>query len=176
MEKTESLLKQLPEAAKDVKLGLKSVLTEEGSPGLTQEHIWGAALSAAITLRHPELEQAIRADSEETLGEAGVKAAETAAALMGITNIYYHTVFHLMKDDTTRTMPAGIRMNASKSHGHDAVSYELFCFASSVIGQCGSCVNAHDKQLKDAGVSREGIQSTVRLVAYLNSAAIMLKA
>ena len=175
MENVQNLLSNLPDTAKDVRLGLKSALAEEGSQGLTQPQIWGAALSAAITLRHPALEHAIRQDGEESLGEAGVKAAETAAALMGITNIYYHTVFHLMKDDTTRTMPAGIRMNASKSHGYDAVSYELFCFAASVIGQCGSCVNAHDKQLKDAGITREGIQSTVRLAGYLNGAAMMLK-
>lgn len=175
MEHTETLLKQLPDAAKDVKLGLKSALTEEGSQGLTNAQIWGSALSVAIALRHPELEAAIRHDGAEHLGEDGIKAAETAAAIMGMTNIYYHTVFHLMKDDTYRTMPAGIRMNASKSHGYDDVSYELFAFASSVIGQCGSCVNAHEKQLKNAGISSQGIQSAVRLASYLNSAAIMLK-
>lgn len=176
MENVEVLLKNLPDAAKDVRLGLKSALTPEGSPGLTTEQVWGAALSVATTLRHPQLIDAIQADGQEYLGESGIKAAQTAAAIMGMTNIYYHTVFHLMKDDTYRTMPAGIRMNGAKSHGYDDVSYELFAFASSVIGQCGNCVNAHDKQLKDGGISREGIQSTVRLASTLNSAAIMLRA
>lgn len=174
MQNVETLIKDLPEAAKDVKLGLKSALTEEGSQGLTAPQIWGTALSVAITLRNTALKEAILADGTEHLGEEGVKAAETAAAIMGMTNIYYHTMFHLMKDDTYRTMPAGIRMNASKSHGYDDVSYELFAFGASVIGQCGNCVNAHEKQLKNAGVSSQGIQSAVRIASYLNSAAIML--
>ena len=175
MENTQNLIQNLPEAAKDAKLGLKSVLTEEGSQGLTLPQIWGAALSVAITLRQPELEKAIREDGAEHLGENGVAAAETAAAIMGMTNIYYHTIYHLMKDETYRTMPAGIRMNASKSHGYDHVSYELFAFAASVIGQCGNCINAHEKQLKSEGISSQGIQSAVRIASYINSAAIMLK-
>ena len=175
MENTQNLIQNLPDAAKDVKLGLKSALSEEGSQGLTTPQIWGTALSVAITLRHQTLEEAIRADAAVHLDESGVTAAETAAAIMGMTNIYYHTIYHLIKDDTYRTMPAGIRMNASKSHGYDPVSYELFAFAASVIGQCGNCINAHEKQLRSEGVSSQGIQSAVRVASYLNAAAIMLK-
>ena len=174
MENTNTLIANLPDAAKDVRLGLQSVLTPEGSQGLDAVQIWGTAVAVAITLRNPQLTAAIKADAAEHLDDAALKAAETAAAIMGMTNIYYHTTYHLMKDDTYRTMPAGIRMNASRSHGHDAVNYELFALGASVIGQCGNCINAHDKQVKDHGISREGVQSVVRIASYLNSAAIML--
>lgn len=176
MEYTNNIISKLPDSAKDVRLGLQGVFTPEGSQGLDNTQIWGTALACAITLRQPQLLKAIKADAAEHLDEAGLKAAETAAAIMGMTNIYYHTTYHLMKDDTYRTMPAGIRMNASRSHGHDAINYELFALGASVIGQCGNCINAHDKQVKEHGISREGVQSVVRIASYLNAAAIMLDA
>jgi len=174
MEHTNTLISKLPDAAKDVRLGLQSVLSPEGSQGLNATQIWGTAVAVALTLRQPALLKAIKADAAEHLDETGMTAAETAAAIMGMTNIYYHTTYHLMKDDTYRTMPAGIRMNASRTHGHDALNYELFALGASVIGQCGSCINAHDKHVKDHGISREGVQSVVRIASYLNAAAIML--
>jgi len=174
MEHTNTLISQLPDTAKDVRLGIQSVLTPEGSQGLDATQIWGTALTVAITLRNPQLLKAIKADVAEHLDETAIKAAETAAAIMGMTNIYYHTTYHLMKDDTYRTMPAKIRMNASKTHGHDSTNYELFALGASVIGQCGNCINAHDKVVKDHGISREGVQSIVRIASLLNAAAIML--
>lgn len=176
MEHTKTLIATLPDTAKDVRLGLEGALTPEGSQGLTPTQIWGVTLACALTLRQPVLLKAIKADAAQHLDETALKAAETAAAIMGMTNIYYHTTYHLMKDDTYRTMPAGIRMNAARSHGHDQINYELFALGASVIGQCGNCINAHDKQVKDHGISREGVQSVVRIASYLNAAAIMLSA
>lgn len=176
MEHVNAVISKLPETAKDIRLGLQGVLTPEGSQGLDNTQIWGTALAVAMTVRHKGLLAAVRADAAQHLDDTGVKAAETAATLMGATNVYYRTTYSHMKDDTYKTMPAGIRMNASRTHGHDAVNYELYALGASVVGNCASCINAHDKQVKDHGISREAVQSIVRIASYFNATAIALDA
>jgi hypothetical protein len=85
----EQLRTSLPDFARDLKLNLGSVLTPEGAPGLSERQIWAVALASAIAARNRDFTHAVEAAARAYLDEDYRRAARTAAALMGMNNIYY---------------------------------------------------------------------------------------
>ena len=47
--------------------------------------------------------------------------------------------------------------------------------AVSAINGCGMCIDAHVKEVLEGGVSRDGVQSTIRIAAIINAAAQALE-
>ena len=66
----QELKSQLGEHAKDIKLNLGSVLTEEGAPDLTQNQIYGIALASAYATKSPAVVHAVQHEVSGTLPEA----------------------------------------------------------------------------------------------------------
>ena len=83
---------------------------------------------------------------------------------MGMNNIYYRFL-HLVEDGEYQTMPARLRMNVIANHGIDKLDFELISLAVSAVNGCGLCVTSHEKKLRSHDVSREAIQSAVRIAA-----------
>jgi alkyl hydroperoxide reductase subunit D len=48
--------------------------------------------------------------------------------------------------------------------------------AVSAINGCGACVDAHEKVLRESGVSAESIHAALRYAAIVQSAAVALEA
>ena len=165
---------QLPDYARDLKLNLGSVLTTQGAPGLSEKQIAAIALSTAIAARNPQLTQAIEAWAKSHLDEAHVNAARAAAAIMGMNNVYYRFL-HLVEDSEYQTMPARLRMNVIGNPGIDKLDFELLSLAVSAVNGCGMCIVAHEKQLRKHEVSREAIQSVVRIAATIHAVAGVLE-
>lgn len=159
----------IPDFAKDVRLNLGSILSEEGAPGLTLRQIWGIALTAALTLKDATIGRAFLESSIDVLTEAEIAAAKTAATLMAVTNIYYRTL-HLAGDAELKKLPARLRMNGLATHGIEKVDFELFALTASVLSGCSSCINAHIHEARAHGVSSEGIQSVIRIASVVNGA------
>ena len=165
---------RLPEAARDLRLNLGTVLSEQGAPGLTANQRWGAAITAAITARHPALTEAVIAAARaHGTDEATVEAARAAAAVMGMNNVYYRFA-HLVEDAEYRSMPARLRMNVIGRPGVPAEDFELYSLVASAINGCGACMDSHERELRKRGLTREGIQSGVRIGAVLHGVAISL--
>ena len=82
----EELRAAIPEAARDIRLNLQSVL-EQGS--LTAEQRWGVAVATAIATRNPRLRDAVIADARAAVDAAVIDDAFAAASLMAMNNIYY---------------------------------------------------------------------------------------
>ncbi|MBL8639963.1 MAG: carboxymuconolactone decarboxylase family protein, partial [Alphaproteobacteria bacterium] len=61
-------------------------------------------------------------------------------------------------------------------HGIDKIDFELWSFAVSAINGCGMCLDAHEAQLREGGLSAEQIQCALRIAATINSAATALDA
>lgn len=158
------------ELSKDVKLNLSSLLKRGGAPGLTDNQIFAIALACAYWTKDDELVTAVRDSAEMILSDEEVGACRTAASLMAMNNIYYRFL-HLVEDGEYKNMPARLRMSAIAKPGVEKVDFELYCLALSSLSGCGMCINAHNDVLIKAGVSREGIQSAVRIAAVINSAA-----
>ena len=169
-----NLKNAIPEHAKDLRLNLAAVLTAEGAPGLGEKQIFGTALAAAIAARNPTLLREIEALVLPALEPAQATAARAAASIMGMNNIYYRFV-HLVGNDEYGRLPARLRMNVLGNPGVDKTDFELYSLAVSAINGCGACVAAHERVVRNAGVSALGVQSAVRIAAVLHGAAVALE-
>ena len=169
-----NLKSSIPEHAKDLKLNVATVLSAEGAPGLEEHQILSVALASAIAARNPVLLREIEALVVPKLDPAQVAAARAAAAIMGMNNVYYRFL-HLVGNPDYARLPAKLRMNVIGSPGVAKVDFELYSLAVSAINGCGACVAAHDKVVRGAGVTAEGVQSAVRIAAVLHGIAVALE-
>jgi alkyl hydroperoxide reductase subunit D len=170
----EQLRDALPDYARDLKLNLGSVLTTTGAPGLTGKQVWSIALASAIAARNTSFARSIEAQARAHLAEVEVEGAKAAAAIMGMNNIYYRFL-HLVEDGEYQSMPARLRMNVIANHGIDKIDFELISLAVSAVNGCGLCVTSHEKKLRSHDVSRESIQSAVRIAATIHAVAVTLE-
>lgn len=171
MSQIQVLKDRIGDEARDIRLNLEAVLSEEGAPGLSKAQLGGVALSVAYALKNPELIAAIQSDL--AVDEAYTKAAKSAAAVMAMNNIYYRFL-HLSEDKEFGKMPAKLRMTVIGKPGIEKVDFELMSLAISAIAGCGMCINAHIHEVKKGGVSNEGIQSAIRIASVLNAANVSL--
>jgi alkyl hydroperoxide reductase subunit D len=165
---------QIPDYARDLKLNLGSVLTTQGAPGLSERQIAAVALSTAIAARNPTLTHAIETWASAHLDDAHRNAARAAAAIMGMNNVYYRFL-HLVEDAEYQTMPARLRMNVIGNPGIDKLDFELLSLAVSAVNGCGLCITSHEKKLREGGISREQIQSAVRIASVIHGVAGVLE-
>lgn len=168
----ESLKSALPEYAKDLKLNLSSVAAEAA---LTEQQRWGALVATAIAARNGAVIRAVEAEARGKLAPEALAAAKTAAAIMGMNNVYYRFL-HLVGDAEYQSMPARLRMNVIGNPGIDRLDFELLSLAVSAVNGCGLCITSHEKKLRSHGVTREAIQSAVRIGAVIHAVAGVLEA
>jgi alkyl hydroperoxide reductase subunit D len=170
----EQIRDSLPDYARDLKLNLGSVLSVTGAPGLNEKQIWSIALASAIASRNTSFARNLETQSRAHLNEVEVEGAKAAAAIMGMNNIYYRFL-HLVEDGEYQSMPARLRMNVIGNHGIDKLDFELISLAVSAVNGCGLCVTSHEKKLRAHEVSREAIQSAVRIAATIHAVAVTLE-
>ena len=164
----------IPDYARDLSLNLGSVLAPTGAPGLTETQIWAIALASAIASRNASFTRDIDSIAAAHLDPAYVKAARAAAAIMGMNNVYYRFL-HLAGDAEYGQMPARLRMNVIGNPGIAKADFELLSLAVSAINGCGMCIESHEKQLRQHGLSREAVQSAVRIAATVHAVARVLE-
>jgi alkyl hydroperoxide reductase subunit D len=168
----ETLMESVPGYAKDLKLNLSSVTSQTE---LTKQQTWGTAVASAVASRNSEMILAIIDEAAKQVSAQVIEAAKGAAAIMGMNNIYYR-FHHLSKNEKYATLPARLRMNIIRNHGVDAVDFELWCVAVSAINACGKCVDAHERVLREKGVSEESINAAVRIASVIHSLAVVFDA
>jgi alkyl hydroperoxide reductase subunit D len=166
-----SLKERMPAYAKDIRLNLDAVI---GRSSLAPTAAIGAALAAAFAAKSAPIVDAIRTDA--TLGEEHRQAALTAAALMGMNNLWYPFV-EMADDADLKTMRAELRMNAYATHGGvDRQSFELYALAASIVGKCEFCIRSHYKLLQETGLTTQQLRDVGRIAAVINAAAQVLAA
>jgi alkyl hydroperoxide reductase subunit D len=169
MEFLASIKAKIPDWAKDIRLNLDGTIARSS---LKPEDAVGAALAAAFAARCPALVTAFKSG----LSPADAEGVLTAAALMGMNNVYYPYV-ELSGDKQLESMPARLRMNAYATHGGlDPNRFELFALAASAIGKCPHCIQSHYGNLRKAGFTAEQLQDVGRIAAVVNAAAQVLAA
>lgn len=161
------LLDTVPAYAKDLKLNLSSLLQQQE---LSEQQIWGTVAASAIASRNPQVIAAALAEAATHLSPQTLEAAKSAAAVMGMNNVYYRFQ-HLAKNPKYATLPARLRMNVLRTHGVDPADFELWCTAVSAINGCGLCVDSHEQVLRGKGVSEELILAAVRLASVIHGLA-----
>lgn len=166
----DTLKNKIPDYAKDIKLNLSSLSRDET---LNEQQLWGTFLASALATRNADVIAAIQAEASEYLSEEAQKGAKAAAAIMAMNNIYYRFV-HIAANKEYATLPAKLRMNVIANPGIDKVDFELWSLAVSAINGCGMCIDAHEAEIRKAGMSSEQIQTSVRIAATINAVAAVL--
>lgn len=161
----ETITDSIPEIAKDVRLNLSRVLDAAQNEGLNEDQIMGSALAVANELGDKELIQAIK---ELIPNESIIKAAQLAASLMAMTNIYYRYT-KLSDNVELQHLPAGLRMQGMMNPGVDKLTFETMCLAVSILNGCGDCIGAHANQLKVQGMSTQSLSRIGRIVAVMHA-------
>jgi len=168
----DALKDRLPDYAKDIKLNLSSLARETV---LDDQKKYGCFLASAYAAGEPDTLAAIDAETVGKLSEEARTGARAAAAIMGMNNVYYRFA-HLASNKDYRTLPAKLRMNVIANPGVDRADFELWSLAVSAINGCGMCIDAHEHELRKAGLTTEQIQAAVRVAAAVNAAAAVLRA
>lgn len=168
----DQLLEIVPAYAKDLKLNFTSLLRQTE---LTSQQIWGTLVASALAARNVSLLEAILAEAGTHLSAQALEAARAAAAIMGMNNVYYRFL-HLTTNPKYATLPARLRMNVIRSHGVDQADFELWCTAVSAINGCATCVDSHEKKLRESGVAEETVLAAVRIAAVVHGLAAVFDA
>jgi alkyl hydroperoxide reductase subunit D len=171
MEFLNALKERIPDYAKDVRLNLDGVIARSS---LEAADAVGAALAAAYAAKSKTIVDAIRESGQ--LSDVDTNAALSAAALMGMNNVWYPYV-EMANDEDLRTQRAELRMNAYATHGGvDKKRFELFALAASIVGKCHFCVASHYKLLKENGLTAQQLRDVGRIAAVVTAAANALAA
>jgi len=157
----------LPDYAKDVRLNLTSILSDQLMP---QERKFGLLIACAHGSGYKPLVEAAEREVEGKLPAEVSNAARGAAAVMAMNNVYYRFV-HLVANPEYGKMPARLRMNVIGSHGIAKEEFELMSLAVSSMNGCGMCIDSHERILLEHGVKPETIQSAVRIAAVMSALA-----
>jgi alkyl hydroperoxide reductase subunit D len=161
------IVQQIPDTAKDIRLNLDAVLSRSS---LAPEDALGVALAAAFAARSPQLVQALKSGTPPS--EAN--AALTAAALMGMNNVWYPFV-EMAADDDLKTVRPELRMNAYATHGGvSKAKFEAYALAASIVGKCHFCVKSHHELLKKEGWTTQQLRDVGRIAAVINATALVL--
>jgi len=164
-----SIKERMPEYAKDIRLNLDGVIARSS---LAPEDALGVALAAAFAAKSPELIAAFKAAVPPAEGHAAL----TAAALMGMNNVWYPFV-EMADDADLKTARAELRMNAyATSGGVSKVKFEAYALAASIVGKCHFCVKSHHDLLQREGWTTQQLRDIGRIAAVVNAAAQVLVA
>ncbi len=166
----ENLKNQIPEYAKDIKLNLSTLASEEA---LSDQQKWGTFLACALAAGNDAVIQAVMVEASSKMSAEALNAAKSAAAIMAMNNVYYKFV-GMMENQEYRTMPARLRMNVIANPGVDKVDFELWSLAVSALNGCPFCVNAHEPILLKGGMTKEQVQTAVRIAAVVGAAAAVM--
>lgn len=167
MQNFQSLVALIPDYAKDVKINLQTLFSDQNQV-LSKKQIFGSALACVYATKEETLIKIIQNEVQEILSESEIKAVKTASVLMAMNNIYYRFT-HISEDKEYSQMHAGLRMRGILDHGIEKVDFEIFSLAVSIINGCGMCIDAHANQISKHGYTRTQIQMVAKIAAVINS-------
>lgn len=156
-----------PDYAKDVKLTLSGAMQSDTlSP--VQRH--AVALAAAVSAGHPCLDEFLNVSE---LDEVSKNGALAAAAVMGMTNVWYSYV-KMSKDAELANEKPMIRMMAYQNHGGaDPFLFEMCALGASIVGKCENCISSHVSELRKQGVSSAQLRDIGRIAAAVKASALV---
>jgi alkyl hydroperoxide reductase subunit D len=165
----ETLKNAIPDYAKDLRLNLTSLAADAT---LTVQQRAGTFIASALASRNASVTRAIVAEFGPALSPEALAAAKAAAAIMAMNNIYYRFT-HLVGGDYPN-MPARLRMNVIGKPGVEKADFELWSLAVSAVNGCGMCMEAHEKIVRQGGISQEQVQTAVRIASVVHAVAAIL--
>jgi alkyl hydroperoxide reductase subunit D len=169
MEHVKLLASSIPDAGKDIRLNLQSVL---GDGSLNAEQRLGIALACAHVARNRDLLEALLRDATD-LDPAWTEDAKAAAALMAMNNVFYR-FRHMIGKESYSALPARLRMQRLAQPQTSKLDFELMCIAVSAIHGCEMCVRSHEHSLIQLGASEAQVFDAVRIASVVFAASVAL--
>ena len=172
MEFLQTIKGRIPDYAKDIRLNLDGTIARSSLEG---NDAVGVALAAAFATKSKVLTDAIR--NAGVLSPEEVNGALTAAALMGMNNVWYPYV-EMADDSDLAQQKVELRMNAYANNGGvDKRRFEMYALAASIIGKCHFCIKSHYDLLKNhQGMSAQQLRDVGRIAAVINAVAQVIAA
>lgn len=161
----------IPDYAKDLRMNLGNVLESEH---LDEVQVYGTVVAVAMATRNATLIEEAMNSAATHLSDTELAAAKTAAALMGMNNIYYRFSHLVSADMGYLKMPPRLRMNGIREQGSTEETFELWSLAVSAVNGCGLYMDSHTKKVENQGTSKEKVQDTIRIAAVLHGIATVL--
>lgn len=154
----------VPTAFKDARMTLEAALfTSSLAPDVAQVAAYAVALSRG--------NRTLSALLAQGLSEAQVEQGSVAAAIMGMTNVYYSFMDYAGLPGV-KALPPQIRMvSYGQQATKDKVGFEVATLAVSIAGRCKSCITAHADALQQHGFTDEQFRDIGRLAAAVSSLA-----
>ena len=169
MEFLSTIKDRIPDYAKDIRLNLDGAIARSS---LAPADSLGVALAAAFAAKSKPLIDAFKAAAPEAEGNAAL----TAAALMGMNNVWYPFV-EMANDEDLKTQRPELRMNAYATLGGvEKKQFEAYALAASIVGKCHFCVESHYALLKKEGLTTQQLRDIGRIAAVVNAAALVIAA
>ena len=160
----------LPGYAKDLKLNLGTLAR---STELSEQQLWGTFVATAAATRNDQVISEISEEAKTHLSEEAYNAALAAASIMAMNNVAYRARGWLGDDYAQVRM--GLRMNVISKPGIEKVDFELFSLAVSTINGCEHCTIAHEKTVREEGLTKEQVFEAVKIAATVSGVAQALQ-
>lgn len=160
----------LPEYAKDLKLNLGTLAR---STELSEQQLWGTFVATAAATRNDQVISEISEEAKSHLSDEAYNAALAAASIMAMNNVAYRARGWLGDDYAQVRM--GLRMNVISKPGIEKVDFELFSLAVSTINGCEHCTIAHEKTVREEGLTKEQVFEAVKIAATVSGVAQALQ-
>lgn len=160
----DELKQSLPDFAKDIRLNVGNLFGNVAQSGLTDAQFYGTALAVAYSLRNKAIVDALLEHASDEV----IAAAQSAATLMAMNNVYYRAI-HLAEDKDLASLPANLRMNAMLNPPVAKADFEMYALAVSAVNGCGMCIHSHVRQLQQHGLPSATIQTVLRIAATLTA-------
>jgi alkyl hydroperoxide reductase subunit D len=171
MEFLNAIKELIPDYAKDIRLNLDGTIARSSLEG---NDAVGVALAAAFAAKSKPIIMAIT--NAGVLSPEEQNAVLTAAALMGMNNVWYPYV-EMAEDADLKGSPAQLRMNAYATNGGvDKRRFEMYALAASIVGKCHFCVKSHFDLLKKEGMTTSQLRDVGRIAAVINAASQCINA
>ncbi len=172
----DALKDMVPDYARDLKLNLGGLAN--ASP-LSDQQLWGVVVAVAAASAPSPAVPELDAESKLHLSSEAYTGARSAAAIMAMNNVYYRSKHLLSEMGVTSydNVPARLRMQVIGTHGGVAKEdFELWCFAVSAVNGCGSCLVAHEQELRKANMTTEQIHEALRVASVVKAVCATLNA
>lgn len=172
MQALENLVAGFPDAAKDIRLNLRSVLADSTlAPRARACVALACAYSKGDHAVAAAIESAIADPANDTGRDAAREDAKAVAALMAMNNVYYR-FRHLVGKEEYARMSAKLRMTRMAQPLTSKLEFELASLAVSAISGCEMCIRSHEQSLLALGASLEQVHDAVRIAAVVNAAVV----
>ena len=157
-ESLKAVLQQTPASFKDARLSLESALAS-GELGAELAHTVAYAVALSVGAER------LATELKSGLPPARAEQAEVAAAVMGMTNVYYSFV-DTVSIPGLKELPPQLRMvSYGQQAQKDPIGFEAAALAVSMVAKCKPCVVSHTEGLRKHSWRPEQFRDLARIAA-----------